>query len=76
LNDFQLAGLGFAAVAVVFIIAAVRSGREREHRVWMAVGAAIVAAMFALVFWDLGTILDRLQQGLEEFGQDLGQLPE
>jgi hypothetical protein len=77
-NDFQLAALGFAASAVVFIIAAVRSGdqHQREHQVWLAIGAALLAAMFAVVFYDLGNIVDRLQEGLAQFGSDLNDLPQ
>lgn len=78
MNDFHLAALGFAVSAVVFIVAAVRSGdqHQREHQVWMAVGAALLAAMFAVVFYDLGNVVARLQEGLAQFGSDLSDLPQ
>ena len=76
MNDFHLAAVGFALAAVVFVVAAVRSGHEREHRVWMAVGGALLAVMFGLVFYDLGSIIQRLQEGLEQFGSDLEELPQ
>jgi hypothetical protein len=75
MNDFHLAALGFGAAAGVFITAALRSGREREHRVWMAVGCALLAVMFGLVFYDLGSIVQRIQEGFEQFGSDLGEVP-
>jgi hypothetical protein len=74
-NDFHLAALGFGLAAGVFITAALRSEHEREHRIWMAVGCAMLAVMFGLVFYDLGNMIQGLQEGLQQFGQDLEGIP-
>jgi hypothetical protein len=75
-NDLHLAAVGGAIAALLFIVAAVRSAREREHRIWMAAGCAFLAGMFAVVFYDLGNIVQNLTEGLERFSQDLGELPQ
>ena len=69
MNGLRIAALVGVIAELVFIIAALRSGEQREHRIWIASGLALLAAMFAIGFYDLGNLLQQLHQDVEQLGE-------
>jgi hypothetical protein len=72
MNDLYVAAGGAGAAAVLFLVSAVRRAHDTEYRIWLGVGLAFLAATFAILFYDLGNVFDRLGDAAHQLETDLG----